>query len=123
HVAPVVRVARARIAVRPGDLPVGPFLADPQGRRHLGTPLEEKETWLGTTHRSTRRPSTGSWRRSWARASTDVWPKAARGQPPSARRVRSRARRRAPLPWPQPPPPVTATVGRRQPPHHLPHLP
>ncbi len=84
-------LARARIAVRPGDLPVGPLLADPQGRRHLGTPLEEKETWLGTTHRSTRRPSTGSWRRSSARASTDVWPRVARGRPPSAPTVRSRA--------------------------------
>ena len=37
--APVVRAPRARAAVRVGDLPGGPLLADPQGRRHLGTAL------------------------------------------------------------------------------------
>ncbi len=37
----VVRAARARVAVRTGDLPGGPLLADPQGRRHLGTAVKE----------------------------------------------------------------------------------
>ncbi len=44
HPAPMVRLARARSAVRPGDLPLCPLLADPQGRRHLGTALAEKGT-------------------------------------------------------------------------------
>ena len=38
--APLVRAPRARAAVRAGALPRGPLLADPQGRRHLGTALD-----------------------------------------------------------------------------------
>ena len=37
HAVAVVRAPRVGVAVRVGDLPGGPFLADPQGRRHLGT--------------------------------------------------------------------------------------
>src|SRR5262249_56151616 len=41
--AAVVRAARAGAAVRAGDLPRGPLLADPQGRRNLGTPVMPRD--------------------------------------------------------------------------------
>ena len=40
--AALVRPARPGAAVRVGDLPVGPLLADPQGRRHLGADVSEE---------------------------------------------------------------------------------
>ena len=42
HVAALVRPARARAALRVGDLPRGSLLADPQGRRHLGAAVMER---------------------------------------------------------------------------------
>ena len=38
----LVRAARACAAVRVGDLPRGPLLAHPQGRRHLGTAVRRR---------------------------------------------------------------------------------
>src|SRR5205823_9591040 len=39
HALALVRAARAGVAIRAGDLPGRPLLADPQGRRNLGAAL------------------------------------------------------------------------------------
>jgi hypothetical protein len=85
-VAPVVRLHVLALPFVLVIFLVGPLLADPQGRRHLGTALEREGDMARDDTRSTRRPSTGSWRRSSARASTDVWrgPRAVAGRPRGA---------------------------------------
>src|SRR5439155_3917506 len=84
HALTLVRAARAGVAVRAGHLPGRPLLADPQGRRNLGTAVGGCE-WREKNYRRTRRRSTGSWPRSWARGRTGGWPRAGPAPPPCGR--------------------------------------
>ena len=98
HAAALVRAARARAAVRAGAVPGGPLLADPQGRRHLGTAVRERRMSWEDAEKDLEAYQADARRADLRRAPTGGWPRAARGPRRSARyrdaqpRGRGRAR-------------------------------
>ena len=96
---------------------VGPLLADPQGRRHLGTALEEKETMARGRHTARPgdlRPGPGGGARQGRRPTRGRGPRALGRRPRGRGRSRARRRRRARAPQPRPPPAPRRAGPRRR---------